>query len=257
MRTETEMVAYALEVEPRLLPWMPELLSDFDELGSDAGTIVEVLKRLDLPASARIVDLGCGKGAVSIAVAQALGCRVEGIELFQPFIEICNQQASAAGVADLCRFRHGDIVRLSGQIEPADVAIYAALGDVLGSFETVVEIVRRFVRTGGIMLICEGYIKPGQSSDFPVFENYLSREEMLQRLQAKGDVLAYEWIDTEDRSSDYAGEIAQLRQRAERLAEQQPELETELMQFIADQQDEYAFMAEYFVSAIWALQRVD
>lgn len=257
MRTETEMVAYALEIEPRLLRWIPELLADFDALGSDVGRIVEMLERLDLPQSARIVDLGCGKGAVSVAVAKAFGYRVEGIELFQPFIESCKQNASRAGVSHLCRFRHGDIVKLAGRIEPADVAIYAALGDVLGSFETVVDVVRRFVPVGGFMMICDGYLKPGEQPDLPVFENYSSRDGMLQRLQSQGDVLAHEWIGTEDRSAEYAREITQIRQRAERLAERHPEFETDLMRYAADQQREYEFLAEHFVPAIWVLQRAD
>lgn len=255
MRTETEMVAHALEIEPKLLRWIPELLADFDALGSDTGRIVTVLEGLDLPDDARIVDLGCGKGAVSVAVAAALGYRVEGIELFEPFIESCKRCASVADVDHLCHFRHGDIVKLAGRIEPADVVIYTALGDVLGPFETVVDVVRRFVPVGGFMLIGEGYIEPGEPSGFAGFENYSSRDEMLRQLQSHGDALVHEWIDTGDRSTDYAREIKQIRQRAERLIEQHPELETGLMHYVADQQREYEFLAEHFVPAIWVLQR--
>jgi hypothetical protein len=35
-RNDEEMIAYALEREPRELPFAPALLADLDELGSDA-----------------------------------------------------------------------------------------------------------------------------------------------------------------------------------------------------------------------------
>ena len=70
MRSELDMVSYALEVEPALLPFVPEVLADLGELGSDAGLIVRVLSDLQLPRSARVIDLGCGKSAVSLEIAE-------------------------------------------------------------------------------------------------------------------------------------------------------------------------------------------
>ena len=89
MRSEDEMVAYALETHPALLPYLPELLADLEELGSDARAIIDVLGDLDLTASTTLVDLGCGKGAVAVKVAEDLNLKVIGIELFEPFIESC------------------------------------------------------------------------------------------------------------------------------------------------------------------------
>lgn len=60
--TADEMVAYALEAPPELLPFLPELLADLDELGSDAAQIAGILRDLPLPPTTQVVDLGCGKG---------------------------------------------------------------------------------------------------------------------------------------------------------------------------------------------------
>lgn len=57
MRSEAEMVAYALEVQPALLPFIPELLADLNELGSDSELLVRVLNDLRLPPSAKVIDL--------------------------------------------------------------------------------------------------------------------------------------------------------------------------------------------------------
>ena len=255
MRTETEMVAYALEVDPALLPWIPELLGDFDELGSDAALVVDVLAALGLPASARVLDLGCGKGAVAVAIAKAFRCRVEGIELFEPFIDACRARAAAADVSDRCTFRHGDILKAAGRTEPVDVAVFAALGDVLGPLDETIGVIRRFVRDGGHMLIFDDYLKDGGTSAFPGFENYAAHDETLRRLQAHGDVLRREVIVSTDQSETYAQEIAQIERRAEALAARRPELEPALTRFVEGQRQEYAYMTANTVPAIWVLER--
>ena len=95
MRSEDEMVAYALETHTALLPYLPELLADLQELGSDAEAITRVLGDLNLTKSTTVVDLGCGKGAVAVEVAEGLNLRVLGIDLFEPFIESCKEQAES------------------------------------------------------------------------------------------------------------------------------------------------------------------
>ena len=255
MRTETEMIAYALEVDPRLLPWIPELLADFHELGSNAASIVGVLKDLGLPASAQVVDLGCGKGAVTVAIAKAFGCQVEGIELFAPFIDSCRQRATAAGVQRLCRFHHADILTLAGRTEPADVAVYAALGDVLGPLEESIGVIRCFVRRGGLILICDGYVQQDGTSDFPGFEDCRSPEDTRRRLTSHGDALRREVVESNDLSATYAQEVAQIRKRARALAVRHPELEADLTRYVEHQRQAYAYMVANFVPAIWVLER--
>ena len=135
MRSEQEMIAYALVVDPELLPLIPDLLADLDELGSDAELIIEVLADLRLPNSTRVIDLGCGKGAIAVKIAAMLGFHVDGIDLFEPFIIGCRERAAVAGVSDHCRFQCADILKIVDAIEPTDIAIFAALGDVLGPLE--------------------------------------------------------------------------------------------------------------------------
>jgi len=255
MRSETEMVAYALEVEAELLPWIPELLADFEELGSNTTLIVEGLQGLHLTPSARVFDLGCGKGAVSLAIARTVGCRVEGIELFEPFVQTCVERAAAAGLSDLCRFHHGDVLKLASRVEPADAAVLAALGDVLGPPETTVAVVRQFVRPGGHMLLYDGYVKDGGARGAPGFEAATSRAEALQRLQTHGDLLTREIIDQSDLPAAYAREVAQIQRRAKALAERHPDLKAELIRYADDQRRAYAYMEENYVPALFVLQR--
>ena len=46
MRSEDEMIAYALEAHTALLPYLPELLADLEELGGNAAVITSVIDDL-------------------------------------------------------------------------------------------------------------------------------------------------------------------------------------------------------------------
>jgi len=257
MRSEDEMVAYALEAHTALLPYLPELLLDLQELGSNADAITRVLEGLNLPKSATVVDLGCGKGAVAIQVAVDLGRRVLGIDLFEPFIECCKEQAGARGVPQLCHFLHGDILKLAGKIEPRDVAIFAALGDVFGPLDQTVSMIRKYIKPGGYIIISDGFIRDGASSDFPGFEQYAERSDMIARLLACGDTLVSEIIETNDSKGGGYEEGQLIAARARAIAVRQPDIAAEVLKYAEAQVAEYEFMDESFVGAIWVLERSD
>ncbi|MEW5920035.1 MAG: class I SAM-dependent methyltransferase [Bacillota bacterium] len=46
----------------------------------------------------KVLDLACGKGAVSVKLAQAFGCRVHGIDAVKAFIEEANRWAKKYNV---------------------------------------------------------------------------------------------------------------------------------------------------------------
>lgn len=257
MRSELEMVAYALEVQPTLLPFVPELLADLDELGSDAESIVRVLSDLRLPPSTQVLDLGCGKGAVSIEIAVELGFRVLGIDLFAPFVAHCQEAAAKAGVSNLCEFRQGNIARLAGDLEPADVVVFAALGDVLGPLDESMRVLRQFTKTGGFLVVSDPYVRDGGSALFPGFENYGSRDDTIARLTRWGDVVVREVAESvgDDEEDDGGDESRLILRRAQQLALRHPELKSVLLEFAEDQQRQNDYTNENLVDAIWVVQR--
>ena len=252
MRTEDEMIAYALEAHTALLPHLPELLADLQELGGNADAIAGVLSDLNLTKSATVIDLGCGKGAVAVEIAQRLHVRVFGIDLFEPFIDSCKELAERHAVSELCHFIRGDILKLAGEVEPSDVAIFAALGDVLGPLDQTVSIIREYAKPGGYMVISDGFIKDGGSADFPGFEQYAERPEMIARLTACGDTLVREIIDADVVDK---GEGEKIAIRANALAARRPEIAAQVLTYAAMQAAEYEYIDENFVSAIWVLKR--
>ena len=160
------MIAYALEMDVSLLSYAAELLADFEELASDDKLFVDAIRGLDLPVGARVVDLGSGKGAVALEIARETGCETVGVELFEPFVISARTLAEAAGVAGHCRFVHGDVLKMAEQVGEFDVAVYAALGDVLGSLETTIGVVRRYVRPGGYLVISDAFVSESGPTEF-------------------------------------------------------------------------------------------
>jgi cyclopropane fatty-acyl-phospholipid synthase-like methyltransferase len=252
------MVARALEAPPELLPFLPELLADLDELGSDAEHIAAIVRDLRVSPDARVVDLGCGKGAVAIEIAGALGLHVLGIDLFEPFVAHCVEAARDAGVAHLCEFRHGDAKRLAGEVCPADIVVFAALGDVLGDTAETMRVVRQYGQPGGHIVISDVFLRDGGSAVFPGFEQYRSRQETIQALTIWGDVLINEVLEEESEADDTTDdEAAAIQRRAVELAARHPEHAEQILAFAAQQGQANAHIAENLIDVVWVLRRAD
>jgi ubiquinone/menaquinone biosynthesis C-methylase UbiE len=67
------------------------------------------LRRHPVPAGARVLDVGCGFGEMSLALARAVGPRgaVLGVDVCEPLLVIARQDARSAGLANVT-FRRAD-----------------------------------------------------------------------------------------------------------------------------------------------------
>lgn len=248
------MVAAALEAPRELLPYLPELLIDLQALGSDPRLIAGLVRDLPLPASPRILDLGCGKGAVSIAIATALQLPVVGVDLFAPFVAQARAAAHTAGVGQLCQFHHGDARTVPAPSDRADVAVFAALGDVLGAPASTMGVLRQHVRPGGFVVLSDVYRAAGDAPVFPGFEHYLTRDDTVRGLTAWGDTLVREVLSDDD-DDDSNGEAAAIARRAQDLAARHPQHRDLLLAFAAHQAAAESHIAEHLADAVWVLQR--
>ena len=59
-----------------------------------------------------VLELGCGTGRVSLAMASA-GAEVVGVDISPRMLETARRKADALGVAPRCRFQHGDMGTVS------------------------------------------------------------------------------------------------------------------------------------------------
>jgi len=77
-----------------------------------------------------VIDIGCGPGHYSVALAAQGAARVLGVDFAPGMIDISRKRAQAAGVADRCTFELGDFLDVSGD-EKFDYAIVMGFMDYI------------------------------------------------------------------------------------------------------------------------------
>lgn len=90
-----------------LYPYFDYLLQDLLELGASAEVINSLIKKhiIDKINRVNVLDLGCGKGAVSISIAKEFGFRVIGIDAYTPFIKEAKKRAKEFDVENFALSR--------------------------------------------------------------------------------------------------------------------------------------------------------
>ena len=251
-----ESVARAMETDVQLLPLLPELLTDLWELGASAEQIVSALKSVGVEPESTVLDLACGKGAVAVALAERLGLRVEGIDAFPPFLQAARRLAAERGVSSRCGFRHGDLRKVLAQEAEYDVVLLLSVGPVSGDHEQTVADLRTLVRTGGYIVIDDGFLADGVAH-LPGAEGYAGRSETLRRLTACGDVLAREVVCSREESRSVNERNTDLiRRRAHLVRASHPDLGQLIDEYVARQERETQALGTDLICAIWVLRRV-
>lgn len=256
MSEKTEkQIADSLETDEQLLPYMPYLLQDLWVLGSAVTDILCVAEKLDLSSDSSVLDLGCGKGGVSVPIASRFNCRVTGIDAMAPFLTDARRKAAEHAVAQRCQFICGDILDYSKENHAFDLVIFASLGGIWGSMKHTVAQLRMQVRNGGYMIIDDGYSRISGPLQRKHYEYYRDHQTTLGELTAFGDVILEE-IDTTAYSLDINREyLVAIRKRAAELVLQRPDLKEKIDGYIRLQQQECDFLQNHLVGALWLLQK--
>ncbi|WP_069385325.1 class I SAM-dependent methyltransferase [Cellulosimicrobium cellulans] len=104
---------------------------------------------------ARVVDVGCGFGWSTLALAQAYpDAVVRGIDVDRPSVEAARAAAAAAGLADRVTFHHADAAELH-LAEPCDAAFAFECVHDLPRPVAVLDAVRRAVRPDGVVVVMD------------------------------------------------------------------------------------------------------
>lgn len=252
-----ESISQSLEAQKEILPYIPDLVADLWALGSSPDRIAELLKPLPLSKEeTKVIDLGCGKGAVSITVAHQLGFRVLGIDGYKPFLEDAERKATEFDVSELCHFEFGDMREFIKVSRDFDVVIYASIGNVLGTFNECVGKLRQTIRPEGYIIIDDGFLKGSTLVERTGYEHYRPHDETLRQLTSYGDTLIYEVVlpDEEIKAiNDHYLEV--IKKRADILNKRHPELKECIHEYIKNQEVECQILDNCVAGAIWLLQR--
>lgn len=216
-----------------------------------------MLESLHLPLDqTRVLDLGCGKGAVTITLAQKLGVRVDGYDHYKPFLDEAIQKAKEHGVSDLCRFEFADINDIVPKARDYDVVIFAAVGPIGGNLKQCIGQLRRTIHQGGYILIDDGYAIESKQIDFQGYDYVATRAESIRQLTAHGDRLVQEVLVPKDEViADNQRNNSAIAQRAAELTRHFPEKAQVFANFVQKEKDECEVIETSTEEAIWLLQK--
>lgn len=254
---EKIQVAKGFDATPELIPFIPYLLQDLWELGSSPKTIIDILESLHLNKKLKVLDLACGKGAVSIQIANKLGFRCHGTDLFKPFILEAIQKAKEIGVNDLCSFEVESIYSAVKNKRNYDVVILAAAESLLGSIDQAVKSLRECVVPSGYIIYDGSYLKSSSSitnPDYAAIRHYDETIRLLTSLEDK--IIAEVEIPAEETMAINKSYTRLIKNRAEELSVKHPEKKKLFLDYVKKQEEECEIIENELIGCVWCLQKI-
>lgn len=112
------------------------------------------LSRIDQSAPLKIADIGCGTGASTLVLAQALNAQITAIDFLPDFIEELEGRAESLGVSDRISTLVRSMDDLPFSAEELDV-IWAEGAIYNIGFETGISNWKQFLKPGGLLVASE------------------------------------------------------------------------------------------------------
>jgi SAM-dependent methyltransferase len=255
MITLEESVVRALDgSDTEIYPYLPSILQDIWELGADPEIIIRLLENhFGRQSAFTVLDPGCGKGAVSIQVAAAFGCRCHGIDAIPGFITEAQKKAIEYKVGHLCQFETGDIREKVKQLTGYDVIILGAIGPVFGNYHQTLNTLSGCLTSRGIIITDDGYIDDNSGFSHPMV---LKREEILQQTDAAGfRITAETVIGTREMKESNTAIFGKLEQRCHELIARYPDKEELFTGYIRKQKEENEAMENIITCATMVFSR--
>ena len=256
MKTIEETIAAAMDItEKELLPFLPYILQDFWEIGADPDTIISLIeKHFNSFKTLNVLDLGCGKGPVSVKIAKKLGCKCYGIDAIPDFIDYAILKAKEYNVSGLCKFEVGDIRDKVKSLKDFDIIVLGAIGQVFGDYFVTLSTLVNCLGENGIIIIDDGYIEDESSFSHP---QMVSRQKLQDHINRAEMVIIDEVIAREDDKviDNYDIEYNYLVKRCQELIVKHPEKADLFSNYINIQKEEYDNLKFRVIGATMVLKR--
>ncbi len=150
-----------------LRPFIPYLLQDLWEIGSSSSKICTMISKNGLDKrKLKIMDIGCGKGAISIPIAKEFGAEVFGIDAMPEFIEEAKSKAKEWGVENLCTFKSCNARDMVGELKGFNLVLLASIGPVFGNVYETLKRVEDCLDENGYIILDDGYLPDNSVSDY-------------------------------------------------------------------------------------------
>ncbi|QQS36055.1 MAG: class I SAM-dependent methyltransferase [Ignavibacteriales bacterium] len=254
MSTLNDDVAESLGGNREILPYLPELLADLNELGGSSELIVGLIEshHLQINSETTCLDLGCGKGLIAINIARHFGINVLGIDGMLPFIHQARKDASENGVSHLCTFEQADIKYKSAGLKDFDIVILSAVGHLWGDFYKTLTALKNCTKEKGIIIIDDAYTIDGNGDE----HLYPSRKNVLKDISDCGlEIITEKIIGDDEIKQTNENNTRLIISRAEQLKKKYPEKSNLFDEYIKRQQTETELFGTRIKCVVWVLKK--
>jgi len=255
MKSLEESVTIAMDgTDPELFPYLPYILQDLWEIGAVAETIITAIKRhFEGFADLKILDLGCGKGAVSIKLAKEFNCQCYGIDAILEFIDFAREKAKEWDVHHLCNFEYYDIRTKIDELENFDVIILGSIGWVFGNYQQTMSILKKHLTEEGVVILDDGYLP--DDSTFK-HDQVIEKLQLTEQIENAGMVLIDEIInENEIMISSDVHIFEKVSQRCLELMEKYPDKKSLFEDYIKQQEVENKVLEEEVICSTMVLKK--
>jgi len=259
-KTEEKLACSLTAETTELLPFLPYLLQDLWELGSNPRDMIRLIKKhMPIPADSKnikILDIACGKGAVAVKIAESLGVNVYGFDLLPDFIEYARQKAKELNVSPLCHFAIADANEIVNMEANYDCVIFGAAGNILGSPQETLNKLLKTVKPNGFILIDESYLPDGSGGEEIKYQNYeyLTHGQWMRLFKDSGLKLVEEAQPAEEYNFD--SDNRAIAARAKELSAKRPEKRAIFEGYVQSQLNECDDLDNNLASVTWMLQKL-
>jgi cyclopropane fatty-acyl-phospholipid synthase-like methyltransferase len=237
--------------------YLPYLLKDLWEIGSSAKIIVDIIRKNNLDSffpKMKVLDIGCGKGAVSLAVAKKFNAGITGLDAMPAFINEALNKADEMNLGNLCKFIVCDIRTVIKQYNGLDIAIAGSIGPILGNVKETLENLRYCINDNGYVILDDGYLSAkSRDEDSP----YLCEDEYFRQIEESRFEIADKYIHPADESRNTDNEIYnQIEKRAKELIKMHPEKAELFEGYLKRQRDENEIIENSLINTALLLKKI-
>lgn len=242
MRTIEECIVASMDgSDSGLFPFLPYILQDIWEIGTFPNAFITLVGRHTKDYSKlKVLDLGCGKGAVSIRLAKKYHCICHGIDGIAEFIEEAKNKAAYYGVGRLCNFAVGDIRTSIKNLKNFDIAILGAIGPIFGDYYNTLTTVKHTICDNGLIIIDDGYAEDNNNCPNTTVTK---KSEILEHITKVGMSLIDEIvIGQNDIKKENEKIFIAIKKRCQELIERYPGKKQLFLDYIKDQKIENSIL---------------
>jgi cyclopropane fatty-acyl-phospholipid synthase-like methyltransferase len=234
---------------------LPYLLQDLWEIGSSPDVIMDLIKNngINRGQDLKVLDLGCGKGAVSVRLAKVFGFHIHGIDGMPLFVIEAEKWARKYKVSELCRFEIADIRIRLDTLKDYDLIILGSIGQVLGNIEATLRKVKDSLSSEGCVILDEGYrLDEGPENLY----NYPDHLQVYEQIKKAGFEVMEEHLGKQEFIQHLNQQIMGfIQKRVEELKTQFPDRKHLFEKYLEAQKIESDILENYMQCVTWLLKR--